>query len=81
MQAKRYLDDSVEEASRCIGLPPADEETEVCEFPDEEREPEADSSDVEKSVTSEHWDDEGGLAISTHAVGPLLSMNVQQFRS
>jgi hypothetical protein len=61
--------------SKFIGLPLGDE-SDVCEASDEESAP----SDVERSVTSEHSED-GGLAISTCAVGPLLSMKVQRPRS
>jgi len=67
---------------RSIGLPlPADEETNIDETSDEDDESDSDSSDVEKSVMSEDRDDDGGLAISMCAVGPLLSMNVQCPRS
>jgi len=75
-----YSEDPSLEVSRSIPLPLADKETDIDEVRDE-AESESESSDVEKSVTSEHCDDKGGLAISTCAVGPLLSTNDQRPRS
>lgn len=84
-QDKNYIypEDPVEDVSKSIGLPfkPADETSGDSASSEAAPGSESDSSDVEKSVTSEHSDDEGWLAILARAVGPLLSMNVQRPRS
>ena len=70
----------MEDVPKSIGLPLADEETDI-EVSNEDADKESDLLDVEKLVMSEDWGDKDEVAISTCAMGPLLSMKVQCPRS